>query len=203
MPLAYSQNLIQFISGFQADYDNPSASSLPIGWVSFHQTGTSAGSGGTGFINVRFDRCESTINNPAGTIPLPNGTKYDPHQIYDVPKVPGSVSVYVWLIPAAELIAASSTTLNRTESAIMAFYAGASALVGFRGTLSGRHAYHDDTQKLATATARLVGLDANWNPPKQVPVPWGPGVHQTKGLEAVNVKFTFDLLTNWEWDVYG
>lgn len=201
MATAYSQNLVQFISAFDGDYDNPSIEFLPIGYINFHTTSYWQFAGGR--LLTRFDHCDSGMSTPAGSVILPNGSKYDPYQVYNAPQVPGTVDVYFWMLPDHASINAAAVTLNQTETAIMAYYAWISSLIGYRGTLYGWMSSAYNSELGATATARFTGLSTTWGPPKQVPSAYGAGAGQTKGIESLFIKASFDLITNWAWDTYG
>lgn len=152
------------------------------------------GIGGGGCL-IRFVYATPSAKSAVSSIILPNGAKYDPYQTYAGPQTPGMLDVSVTLTPDHAGIAAGTYTLNQTESAIQYYHRRVMTFLNKRGEITGANADND----LVTATARLIGIEADWKHPKQIPSVLGGQGQNTPGVVTASFVFTFDMLTPWEW----
>lgn len=118
-----------------------------------------------------------------GSIVLPNGSKYDPYQIYDAPVTPGIVTVTLVLKPF-------SSDAATTQDLIEGFYASEiSGYIGVRGTLHG--VSHNFSM---SATARMVAARIQYNQ-----YPWRRRLDSSDvpGVQTATIDLDFDMLINW------
>jgi len=182
--------LLQTVSSFYSTIAGDTGPNL----IKFKGVDQYFGAGGGGYVICSSFSSSSATAQPS-IITLPNGSRFDPHQTYAGPQTPGIFTVSVTLIPNRVAIAAGTYTLNQTESAIQYYHRSAMYLLNRQGELTGANADEDVT----TATARLIGIDASWGMPKQIPTTLGGVGQNTRGVESMNLTFTFDMLTKWSW----
>ena len=123
-----------------------------------------------------------------GSIVLPNGSKYDPHQSYDSPLTPKELIVRRILKPVP------TEALEDTEASITSWYnSNIVARLGQRGTLYGTAYYIPNS----SATARLLQATLDWSLPRQIVTNIGGLGNATPGIKTALLTLTFDMLTEW------
>lgn len=122
-----------------------------------------------------------------GSIVLPNGVKYDPHQTYAAPQILGTVDAVLNIRPL------NLSALEDTEDSITRYYYTCISCLGIRGTLYSGGYYPTS----ASATARLLKIKMDWNLPKQIPTSIGGTGNAAPGIKTATITLTFDLITAW------
>lgn len=128
----------------------------------------------------------------AQSIVLPNGSKYDPFQIYDTPQTPSEFVASSKVLAKTGL---SEIGNAQVENAIGSWFDTHSALVGLRATFTAYSAYN----VAYTCTARLIGISMRpfQDFPVQIPAGMGGEGSGTPGMMGAQISYTFDQITNW------